>query len=287
MLTINVGGGPIMLPGGIHFDGGAGGYGATRQDTLNVVGDPESNAATLRPDELAINGLSIHYSQLEFIDLTLGSGDDTVAIEGSDARTTLRDTGGIDTLDFSSASSGIRLHLRLDAGQLQATGVARLGLDGTFENVIGTPLADRIFGSLADNLLVGGGGDDSLDGFAGNNVLSGGDGNDTLLGGRHDDVLIGGRGRDRLLGLTGSDLLAGGYTDHDDNLAALRAIRDEWTSGNPLPVRIAHLENGGGANGLVRLKRDETVFDDGAVDVLLGGAGDDWLLSDPGDLGIG
>jgi hypothetical protein len=60
-----------------------------------------------------------------------------------------------------------------------------------FENVIGTPFADLIYGSDADNTIYGGGGAD---------LLYGQGGNDSLYGGADGDLLKGGSGEDKAWG---------------------------------------------------------------------------------------
>ena len=128
-----------------------------------------------------------------------------------------------------------------------------------------------------------------LDGGAGNDRLTGGAGNDLLLGGEGDDVLwcrkgwganvlIGGLGSDQLSGGNDEDLLIGGTTDHDANDEALLAILAEWSSPSPIQDRIWNLQNGGGLNGPFLLVQDQTVFDDQATDVVLGGLASDWFL---------
>ncbi|WP_279361525.1 calcium-binding protein [Xanthomonas sacchari] len=76
---------------------------------------------------------------------------------------------------------------------------------------------DLIYGGAGNDLIGGGDGDDSLYGEAGNDrllggsgddVLSGGDGNDTLLGGAGNDTLDGGTGTNRLEGGAGNDVLS-------------------------------------------------------------------------------
>ena len=116
-------------------------------------------------------------------------------------------------------------------------------------------------------------------------VASGGDGNDILLGGPGRSILIGGAGSDILYGGGGEDLLVGGTTDFDNNASALLAILAEWNSANSLKERIRNIVNGsgtlgGGLNGTYYLTDGPggTVHDDGAIDVLIGGAGTDWLF---------
>jgi Ca2+-binding RTX toxin-like protein len=69
---------------------------------------------------------------------------------------------------------------------------------------------DWLFGSRADDLLVGGEGNDFLFGGRGNDVLRGGAGNDWLFGQAGDDDLDGGDGFDWLFGGLGLDELTQG-----------------------------------------------------------------------------
>ncbi len=156
--------------------------------------------------------------------------------------------------------------------------------------------------TLAGNLdtpsiIDAGEGHDLVHGGRGPNVLVGGSGWDLLVGGHGRDLLIGGAGLDALLGGRGDDILIGGTTDFDldgsglalvDNLAALRAIRDEWNSAHGRADREANLTDGSGSvpglNDGYFLTAGGTVHDDGAVDLLVGGPGLDWLFAFDSDL---
>src|SRR5262249_58317241 len=117
------------------------------------------------------------------------------------------------------------------------------------------------------------GGNDHLVGNAQNDILVGGDGNDVLEGGAGRDVLIGGLGTDTLNGGTDDDILVGGATIYDQNLEALDAIMAEWARADrSYDQRINDLRQGGGLNGTFVLNKN-TVLDDGALNVLTGGAG--------------
>ena len=72
---------------------------------------------------------------------------------------------------------------------------------------------DTLFGTQANDSLLGGSGNDSLSGNDGNDYLLGGSGNDTLIGSSGDDTLVGGTGNDTLTGGNGNDLLIGGLGD--------------------------------------------------------------------------
>jgi hypothetical protein len=65
-------------------------------------------------------------------------------------------------------------------------------------------------------------------------------------------------------------------------LAALRVVQQEWTSSRKLNVRVANLRSGGGPNLSplgIKLRGDESVFDEGGVDALFGGNDRDWFFS--------
>jgi Ca2+-binding RTX toxin-like protein len=140
----------------------------------------------------------------------------------------------------------------------------------------------QVAGSISLSVWAyGEGGNDRVKGGAGSDVLIGGTGDDLLVGGSGRDLLIGGWGADRLVGDAHDDILIAGATDFDANEAAICDIMDEWTSGRDYGVRVQNLLNGGGSgdrlNGLTFLN-DQTVHDDGAVDLMTGSAGQDWFL---------
>jgi Ca2+-binding RTX toxin-like protein len=114
-------------------------------------------------------------------------------------------------------------------------------------------------------------------------IVNAGAGNDTVRAGSGPAVLIGGTGQDQLTGGAKSDLLIAGTTAYDENPAALFAILNEWSSPRTLATRSTELRAGSGnllqGTG-VRLVANETVFDDGDVDTLMGGGDSDWFLFD-------
>jgi PKD repeat protein len=151
--------------------------------------------------------------------------------------------------------------------------------------IYGSPAGNVIV--IADNVVVpvffsGGPGTDLVQGGGGNDVLLGGGGLDVLSGGSGRDLLIGGTGSDVLLGSANDDILIAGTTAFDNNPAALAAILAEWSSGRSYTQRVNNLRNASPtadrANGSVFLIADSTVFNDNAMDVLAGNAGDDWFL---------
>ncbi|MBL8561979.1 MAG: M10 family metallopeptidase C-terminal domain-containing protein [Gemmobacter sp.] len=105
---------------------------------------------------------------------------------------TVFDTGGRDTLDFSTVRAGQRIYLTENT--LSSVGGYDLNMniarDTVIENAIGGRGRDVIVGNGAANRLNGGAGDDTL---------RGGNGNDSLIGGEGADVFLGGTGRDTVI----------------------------------------------------------------------------------------
>jgi Ca2+-binding RTX toxin-like protein len=155
----------------------------------------------------------------------------------------------------------------VDLATGSATDVGFVAL-GTVETVLGGSGADRLRGDANTNLLSGGGGADIVLGRAGA---------DRLLGGPGRDLLIGGDGADELNGGDDDDILISGTTAHDANTVALDAIMTEWKRlDQNYHQRVAHLRNGGGLNGIIRLN-SSSVFNDQSIDVLSGETGTDWF----------
>ena len=69
------------------------------------------------------------------------------------------------------------------------------------------PPGCTLWGTSANDLLVGGDGNDTICGLDGNDALIGLGGNDTLVGGNGDDFLAGGLGHDLLDGGSGNDTI--------------------------------------------------------------------------------
>jgi Ca2+-binding RTX toxin-like protein len=122
-----------------------------------------------------------------------------------------------------------------------------------------------------DDIFIGGSGNDTLYGRSGWDWLDGGAGDDVLDGGDQNDVLLGGAGRDKLVGGAGDDYLAGG--DGDDNVPTSTSVGGLYGgAGNDTLV------GGGGSDELRGEDGDDILiadFNDGAGDLLDGGAGSD------------
>jgi Ca2+-binding RTX toxin-like protein len=119
-------------------------------------------------------------------------------------------------------------------------------------------------------LFAGDGTNALIDGGGGPTVEVGGAGGAVLKGGTGRNILIAGRGGAHLEGGKADDILIGGYTDFDNNLAALQAILAEWNSSDSNAVRTAALSSYFNAT---------TVHDDGIADRIDSGSGQDWVFA--------
>lgn len=129
---------------------------------------------------------------------------------------------------------------------------------------------DEVWGDGGDDVIFGGSGSDQLMGdalqadlpgeFHGSDTLDGGDGNDYLYGFGGDDALFGGSGDDEL------------YGDYEDLNAQFHG-NDELYAGDG-----ADLLWGNGGDDLLDASED-----DGAIDQLVGGEGDDYLMGGSGN----
>ncbi|MCE9527791.1 MAG: PKD domain-containing protein, partial [Planctomycetales bacterium] len=177
--------------------------------------------------------------------------------------------------------------LPADSGGLNVTlGGSSLGVFTGLSRVIvyGQAGDDDIqaAGSIGvDMWFFGGDGSDKLKGGAGNDVLLGGLGNDQIHGLSGRDLLVGGSGADELVGNSDDDILIAGNINFADQIAALCAIMDEWTSGRSFSQRVDNLVHGTSsdrANGSVLLQNGTTVVDDSDADRLTGASGSDWFF---------
>jgi Ca2+-binding RTX toxin-like protein len=199
---------------------------------------------------------SVHFTFSGVENLTGGFYSDVfVFANGAGVTGVIRGGPGTNTLNYSAWTTGVFVNL--------ATGFATgAGSVQDIQNVTGGYGNDLILGNDLDNLLIGG---------DGNDVLSGGAGADTLIGGRGRDLLFGGEGADRLEGGDGEDVLIGNNFSYQANTMALVALRAEWSRTDlSFAQRMDHLRTGGGF-ALGYMMNSMTVYEDNAVDELLGG----------------
>ncbi|MEZ5744432.1 MAG: hypothetical protein R3D89_12105 [Sphingomonadaceae bacterium] len=110
---------------------------------------------------------------------TITGGNDNDRIKGGPGADMLDGGPGINTLDYTGSGAGVAI----DLGLATASGGDATGdVISNFQNIIGSALADTLYGSTAsNNNILGGLGTDTLSGLGGTNVLDGGAGNDILI----------------------------------------------------------------------------------------------------------
>lgn len=262
-------GGSFELPGGITFRAGTG-----QQDGLRLVLGNGLDRVHISGNQARLNDqLTVRWGGIEVLAVESREGNDLVSIQGTPlaqgtvvlqggpgddtyrlaTRSTsvwIQDSGGIDTLDWAAALSGVQVDLTSSRFQTLDTLGNRLRLDGTIENVLGSRFADYLFGGPGRN------------------------------------IVIGGAGADVLLGRGGEDILIGGTVSWDDDGLSFQALAAEWYSSRAYAERVQNLIDGTGSpdrlNGDMFL--DSSVLaDDGEADWLFGGAGRDWFVPFSGD----
>ncbi|MEO8290717.1 MAG: Calx-beta domain-containing protein, partial [Gaiellaceae bacterium] len=232
-------------------------------DLLGTVGDGEAGENdTIGADVEAVKGGSAS-------DLFLGGP----AADGPDQ---FFGGGGLDTMDYSSRSQGVKAH---KGG----------GQDGELAE------GDTVNTDI-ENLKGGSGSDELIAAFTGS-VLFGGPGNDTLTGGNGDDVVDGASGGDTMTGGAGSDILdyssrtAPLFVTLGDALANDGELGEGDNAGPDFDVVKGGSGNdrlvGSGIQNILRGEGGNDVLDGaGANDTLLGGPGNDRMLGGPGGAGV-
>jgi len=189
--------------GGLSFDklitvdlgNVSGHYTGTSGDDVIVGSSEENTIAGLDGNDHLTGGISNDT-------IFGGDGDDTISGgPGNDVLyggTALTDTG-MDTLDYSIATSGISIDLSTNAPQ--ETGGAGIDAVSGFEIVVGSAFADTITGSAVTETLSGGAGNDIIQGNGGFDLIDGGAGDDTLYT-YEADAVFGGDGNDTIYAST-------------------------------------------------------------------------------------
>jgi Ca2+-binding RTX toxin-like protein len=174
---------------------------------------------------------------------------------------------GIDTLDFSTLTTGVVVNLGSSLlQQVHLNRRIKFNSALQFENLKGGSGNDIFAGNSVNNLLQGNSGDDRLSGGSGDDILIGGAGNDELFGGNHQDILIPGR------------------VSYESNSAVLMKLVLQWTANLELAQKINTFRQPGDVANVLLLPKI-TVFDDGlSSNRLAGEDGIDWFFSSIGDL---
>ncbi len=213
-------------------------------------------------------------------------GNDTIVALGGDDQIVL-ENGGVDRIDAGEGSDIIWIgdfdaqeHLEIDLQEGIAQG-EDLGTDHltSVEDVLAWCDPCDVTGSAAANDLTAGsgvirglGGDDTLRG----QDLHGGDGDDLLYGGTPDDELRGGPGDDSFVPYEGDNTVDGG--DGSDTVRFTDRVEVDLAAGT------ARRRGGDWADTLLSI---ENVWGSGAGDRIFGDDGDNVLLGDWPERGLG
>ncbi|MFY9555523.1 MAG: HYR domain-containing protein, partial [Blastocatellia bacterium] len=182
-LTVDLTGGPLSLPGGIHFDGGKDGF-----DTLVVKSNKVNTiVSSFLPDQdghrgsISYDGVVIDYSGLEpitlagnaadlIINLPTGDGNNQAALEddagaGNGFSQLRSQNGSFETTIFANPTTSLTINFGND-GEV-VTIFQRDSLYAAMTNLVGGTGADfinlRNGQSLFNGTIDGGGGTDTLD----------------------------------------------------------------------------------------------------------------------------
>jgi Ca2+-binding RTX toxin-like protein len=139
------------------------------------------------------------------------SGPDV--LEGTTQTAFITGGGGIDTVDYSTATAGIVADLTP-----RTSWPTPMNIYFGITNLSGSPYNDTLIGDANNNTITGGAGDDSIAGGDGNDYLQGNQGfdtingnagNDTIHGGADGDLVRGGQGNDYIIGDNSNDQIYG------------------------------------------------------------------------------
>ena len=222
-----------------------------------------------------------------------GDGNDTIMgdkgndrLRGGSGNDSLSGGAGVDEADYSAATEGVRVNLKLRSGS-SATGREGTDVLDGIENIRGSNADDVLAGDTQANLIIGNAGNDRVEGWEGDDSLQGGNGNDSLYGGSGNDFLIGGDGSDVLHGGEGRDTASWSNSGSGVLVNLSTGRTDRGAAGDTL----SQVENLQGSN-----HDDDLVGDAGANDLrglagednLEGGDGNDTLRGgEGGDVMIG
>jgi hypothetical protein len=239
--------GPLALHGGGVEDF------AIVDDSVNNTG---GHTYTLTAGRLQRDGMAdITYDGMGTVSILGGPADKTFSIQG------FNNAPSIILVAEPAGSTRPNQHNKLDYSQY--TGPVQVNLP------LGTATGFAHISGIQD--VTGGNGNNLLVGDANPNILIGGTGRNIIIGGGGGDTLDASRSQ-------GDNILIGGRTNWDQSVAALDAIMMEWLSGLSFQQRLSLIQNGGDPNDPYLLN-NTTVFDDGAVDVMTGGAGRNWFFA--------
>jgi Ca2+-binding RTX toxin-like protein len=256
------------------IDGGAGIF-----DYLSIR-NPTDTADTIISDFNPLGGSILGgsnngttFTNIEWMDLTTGSGNDIINLSAAQSEDALRRIyvfagAGNDTIVGSANSS------RTIGGRANSPWQSLWGEDGN-DNIIGGSGEDYLYGGTGDDIIAGLAGDDTLDGGEGNDTLDGGDGNDSIYGGSGNDSMIGGKGDDTYDVDSLSDITIEKPSEGIDFVNFLNSSASSYTLGDN--VEHLRLYNSREANTGTGNSLDNALYGNQLNDTLMGLGGDDYL----------
>ncbi|MGG6296172.1 S8 family serine peptidase [Leptolyngbya sp. AN02str] len=179
------------------------GESSTGQWTLAVRDDLENDTGMLKNWTLNLYGSPVQPNT------TYVYTDEFGTFADDPRRSSLSDTGGVDTLNAAAVTNGSVVDLAPGSTSLIAGQSLSMTPTTVIEHAVGGDGNDVLRGNAAVNWLRGGRGSDMINGFGGNDTLNGGADNDWLAGNAGNDVLQGANGNDTLWGGVGNDTLTG------------------------------------------------------------------------------
>jgi Ca2+-binding RTX toxin-like protein len=176
----------------------------------------------------------------------------------------------IDTVFFNTSTAGVQVSLATGSG---TGGDAQGDTYSGIENLVGSGLADRLYGDVGANALSGGAGDDTLRGEAGADVLDGGTGlNFANYQGSAAAVAV-----DLLAGTASGGDAAGDTLTSMENLYG-SSLNDQLTGNSARNILGGEL----GDDTLVGNGGDDALSGEAGNDALSGGDGADRLVGGSG-----
>ncbi len=262
------------INGGAGIDTFQANYSARTADTVITLNTTSFTAPSTLP---ANQPQTITVLNIERLNLTLGSGNDTLA--GGDHNDILRGGAGNDVLRGNAGAD--TLEGNADNDTLYGGGGGDTIFGGTGSDLIfgeagddgliqGNQGADTVVGGDGDDWVYGGQDNDRVSGDAGNDFVQGNMGNDEVFGGIGDDTLRGGQANDSVFGEDGNDLLFG---DLGSDIVDGGSGDDTLWGGNESDT----LNGGDGA---------DTINGGAGNDVMTGGAGVDRFVIAAADIGL-
>jgi len=202
-----------------------------------------------------------------------GDGNDIILANSYNSKDTIVFGGDIDPQDLNFAVSDSNLVIGIGNESLTVNGwfssasnqvnKFRFGEDGNIETYrIGNDTGNSIVGTAIAERIYGLGGNDTINGVAGSDRIYGGDGNDRIYYDANDSLIDGGSG--------------------SDTLDASRLTQGQRLSINDF-VEIENLAGGSGKDTLTGDATENILVGNGGDDLLTGGAGNDTLSGGAGN----